>query len=191
MKILLRRNVTNVGRIGEVVDVKPGFARNYLIPQGIGYAPTEANIQRVEEEKAAYLAELAKIKAELEARAQLAEGKEVTITARANPQGHLYGSVGPAQVAAALAEEGVVVEPSNVDLHEPIRQLDKYDVRLDFGEEVDAAQEAEWEEEPGEEGEAPAAPAAGTPVEGSEGEPAAPVETAESPAPESEEGEHA
>jgi large subunit ribosomal protein L9 len=139
MKVLLRKNVYNLGQIGDVVDVKPGYARNYLLPQGLAYQPSEANIRRVEGEKAAYLEELARVKAEIEARAKLIEGKEVTIAARANEEGHLYGSVGPAQIVAALAEQNVFVEPRNIQLDDPIRQLDKYDVTIRFDQEVTAA----------------------------------------------------
>jgi large subunit ribosomal protein L9 len=138
MKVLLRRNVSNLGIIGEVVDVKPGYARNYLVPQGLAIQPTEGNLKRVEAEKAAYLAELAEQRKELEAQAKLVDGKEVTIQARANEEGHLYGSVGPAQITAALAEQNVFVEQNHIKLDEPIRQLDKYEVTVDFGEEVTA-----------------------------------------------------
>jgi large subunit ribosomal protein L9 len=138
MKVLLRKNVPNVGNIGDLVEVKPGYARNYLLPHGIAYQPTEANIKQVEREKEKYLQELARIRAEVEARAKLVNGKEVTISARANEEGHLYGSVGPAQIVAALAEQKCFVDAENVDLPEPIRQLDKYDVTLKFAEDVTA-----------------------------------------------------
>jgi len=136
MKVLLRRNVVNLGKIGEVVEVKDGYARNYLIPQHLGIAPTEGNLKRVEAEKEEYLKELARLKSQLEAKAAVLQGREVTISARANDEGHLYGSVGPAQIVAALAADGVFIEPSNVILGDPIRTLDKYDVRVRFGEDV-------------------------------------------------------
>jgi large subunit ribosomal protein L9 len=138
MKVLLRKNVKKLGQIGEIVDVRPGYARNYLIPQGLAYAPTDGNIQAVEQEKEAYLAELARLRAELQTQANLLEGKEFTIEARANEEGHLYGSVGPAQIAAKVAESGVMIESDSIALDEPIRTLDKYEVAVDFGEEVTA-----------------------------------------------------
>jgi large subunit ribosomal protein L9 len=136
MKVLLRQNVTRLGHIGEVVKVKPGYARNYLLPHGLAVEPTEANVRAVEAAKQAYLEELAKHKEELQARAATVAGKELTINARANEEGLLYGSVGPAQIAALLAEEGLLVEASNVLIREPLRRLDKYTVTLDFGHEV-------------------------------------------------------
>jgi large subunit ribosomal protein L9 len=138
MKVLLNQNVSKLGEIGEVVDVKPGYARNYLLPQGLATAPTEANIRKVEEQKQRYLEELARQREEIEARARVLEGKQLTIAARANEEGHLYGSVGAAQIAAALAEDGIFIQPENVVLGEPIRQLDKYDVTIRFAQEVTA-----------------------------------------------------
>jgi large subunit ribosomal protein L9 len=138
MKILLRENVRNLGTIGEVVDVKPGYARNYLLPEGKAVQPSPANVARVERAKAAYLAQVAREREELQARANALEGKEVTITARANEEGHLYGSIGPAQIAAAMTEAGHDVHPDEIRLPEPIRQLDKYDVTVDFAEEITA-----------------------------------------------------
>jgi large subunit ribosomal protein L9 len=138
MKVLLRRNVPDLGIIGELVEVKSGYARNYLLPQGKAVQPTKANVRAVELEKAKYLEQLAQEKAEVEARAAVVDGKEITISARANEEGHLYGSVGPAQIVAALAEQNLFVEAENVALDEPIRQLDKYDVPLRFGQDVTA-----------------------------------------------------
>jgi large subunit ribosomal protein L9 len=138
MKVLLRRNVRNLGQIGDVVDVKPGYARNYLIPQRLALQPSEGNLKRVEAEKAAYLEELAKQREQLEARAKVIDGTEVTISARANEEGHLYGSVGRAQIAAALAEAGKFVEEQDIVLDEAIRELDKYDVTIRFEQGVEA-----------------------------------------------------
>jgi large subunit ribosomal protein L9 len=138
MKVLLRRNVLNLGKIGEVVEVKPGYARNYLLPQALAVKPTEWNVKAVEAEKQKYLEELARQKAELQARATLINGKEITIQARANEEGHLYGSVGPAQIVAALAAENMFVEAQSVLLAQPIRTLDTYDVVIRFSEDVQA-----------------------------------------------------
>jgi large subunit ribosomal protein L9 len=136
MKVLLRRNVLNLGKIGEVVDVKPGYARNYLLPQRLAVGPTEGNLKAVEAEKAEYLKQLARLKTELEAKAAVLQGKEVTISARANEEGHLYGSVGPAQIVAALAADNIFIEAENIVMSEPIRTLDKYDLKVRFSEEV-------------------------------------------------------
>lgn len=136
MKVLLRRNIAQLGEIGEVVEVRPGYARNYLLPQGLAAVPTEGNIKAIEAEKQAYLAQLAQERAALEARAKILQGKEFTIFARANVEGHLYGSVGPAQIASAVTKEGIILEPQNILLDEPIHKLDKYEVTVAFGQDV-------------------------------------------------------
>ena len=138
MKVLLRQNIAKLGKIGEVVEVRPGYARNYLLPQGLAYEPSESNLKAVEAAKQKYLDELARKRGELETLASAVDGKEVTIAARANEEGHLYGSIGPAQIAAALAEQNVFVEPENIPLDEPIRTLDKYEVTVRFEQDVTA-----------------------------------------------------
>ncbi|MGA2265500.1 MAG: 50S ribosomal protein L9 [Phycisphaerae bacterium] len=136
MKVLLRRNVPKLGKIGEVVDVKAGYARNYLLPHQLAVQPTAANLKAVEADKQRYLQELAAKRTELEAQAEAIRGKEVTIAARANEEGQLYGSVGPAQIVSALAEQGIFIEQENIVLDSAIRRLDKYDVKLLFGEDI-------------------------------------------------------
>jgi len=138
MKVLLNQNIARLGNIGDVVDVAEGYARNYLLPQNMATQPTEANIKAVEAAKAKYLEQLAQERADLQAKADAVRGKEVSIAVRANEEGHLYGSVGPAQIAAAMAEEGVFVEAKYIVLDHPIRQLDKYDVTVAFAEDVTA-----------------------------------------------------
>jgi large subunit ribosomal protein L9 len=138
MKVLLRRNVSGLGKIGDLVEVKPGYARNYLVPKGLAVQPSPANVRTVELEKQRYLQQLAHERAEVEARATVIDGKEITIAARANVEGLLYGSVGPAQIVAALAEQGLFLEPENIALDEPIRQLDKYDVEIRLAHDVTA-----------------------------------------------------
>jgi len=138
MKVLLCKPVKKLGTIGDVVTVKPGYARNYLIPRHMAVLPTASNVKAVEVEKQKHLEELAKMRGQLEAKAALLRGKEITLAVNANEEGHLYGSVGPAQIVAALATEGFFVEAEMVNLDQPIRQLDKYDVELELVEGVTA-----------------------------------------------------
>lgn len=138
MKVLLRKNISKLGKIGELVEVKSGYARNYLLPQGLAVEPTKMNLRTIEIEKEKYMAELAARKGEFEAQAAVCQGKEVTIHARANEEGHLYGSIGPAQIAAAMAEQGVIIDVENIVLDTPIRQVDKYDVTVSFTDEIKA-----------------------------------------------------
>ncbi|KKK83896.1 hypothetical protein LCGC14_2788800 [marine sediment metagenome] len=138
MKILLRRNVRKLGQIGDVVEVRDGYARNYLIPCGLATVPSEGNIKAIEREKLAYLAEQARLRQELETQANILDGKEFTITVRANEEGHLYGSVGPAQIAQAVGQKGIMLDVENIVLDEPIRKLDKYEVVVAFDEGIQA-----------------------------------------------------
>lgn len=127
VQVLLRRSVESVGRVGEVVRVKPGFARNYLFPYGIGVLPTKENLRLVEKDKAveaAEEAEKAKLRAELLGKLAAAS---VSIEVKSNPEGHLFGSVGAAQVAHALAGQGFAVEEKHVRM-EPVKQLGEYEV---------------------------------------------------------------
>ena len=138
MKVLLQGNVANLGKIGDMVEVKPGYARNYLLPHGLAVEPTKLNLQAIEAAKQKYLEELAKQRTELQAKADVVDGREITMSARANEEGHLYGSIGPAQIVAVLASENVFIEPEHVLLDEPIRRLDRYEVALRFGEDITA-----------------------------------------------------
>lgn len=136
MKVLLRKRVRKLGTIGDIVEVKSGYARNYLIPQGLGIVPSDSNIRQVEREKEKYLAQLALEKKDLQARANLLSGKEVTISARANNVGHLYGSIGPAQIAHAMDEMQLPVTAEEIILPEPIRTLDKYDIKIELDDDI-------------------------------------------------------
>lgn len=136
MKVLLRRDVANVGLAGDVVEVKQGYARNYLFPQRLGVEPTALNLKQVEEDKRRAAEERKKVREALQREAKRLEGVEVTISAACNPEGHLYGSVGPREISAALRDEGHAVEAKQVELREPIRQLDSVTVPITFAEDL-------------------------------------------------------
>ena len=130
MKVLLNQDVPTLGQIGEIVDVKDGYARNYLLPQRLASEPTTANIKRVEVERARVEAERIKRREAMTLLAAKLAGKEITLTRMANEVGHLYGSVSGKDVAEALTLEGLTVEASEVLIREPIRTLDKYEVDI-------------------------------------------------------------
>ena len=138
MKVLLRQNISQLGKIGDVVDVKRGYARNHLLPKGLAAEPTKANIKAIEAGKQRYLEELAVKRGHVEARAMLLRGREVTIAARANEEGALYGSIGAGQIIEALGEHSVGITPESIELPSPIRRLDKYDVQINLGQDVTA-----------------------------------------------------
>ena len=135
-KLLLRTDVPHLGFVGDIVEVKDGYARNYLIPQNLAVEPTPDNIKRIEEEKKIIEAKRAE---ELKAKKALAErlnGLEITIVANANEQGHLFGSVGPKEIADELLKEGYNIDPENVKLDEHLKLVDKYEVSIELAPEA-------------------------------------------------------
>ena len=130
MKVLLNQDVATLGQIGDIVEVSPGYARNYLLPKRLASEPTPANMKRIEAERARVEAERIKRRQAMTALAERLAGKEITLTRMANEVGHLYGSVTGKDVADALTADGLTVEPSEVVIREPIRTLDKYEVDI-------------------------------------------------------------
>lgn len=137
IEVLLRRSIDALGRVGEVVRVRPGYARNHLFPFGLAVAPTKENLRLVEKDKvveAELEAERAKHRQELVARLSAAS---VRIEAKSNPEGHLFGSVGARQVADALVAKGFAVEERDVRM-EPAKQLGEYEVTIHFAADAEA-----------------------------------------------------
>ena len=134
-EVLLRRNIEGVGNVGEVVGVKPGFARNYLIPKGYAARVTPDNLRRIEKDRkleAVRQAQLSQYRSELSERLSQ---MQLTVEARAGEEGHLYGSVGPKHVVAALAEQGLVFEERQVRF-EPVRELGEFEIPVQLGRDV-------------------------------------------------------
>ena len=133
MKLLLCKNIQSLGIVGDVVEVSSGYARNYLLPRRLATEPTKTNVRRLAEARKVAEHELALLRIQLESVAKRLDGAEVTVRARANEEGVLYGSVGKREIAHALAEEGHQVTPEQVVLSTPIRRLDNVavEVRLD------------------------------------------------------------
>lgn len=143
MQLLLLKDVHKLGHVGDIVEVKTGHARNYLIPRLLATLPTEENIRAIEQEKKWAAAERAKRLKEFEGLAEQMAEVTVTIEAAANPEGTLYGSVGRSDIAEALQALGYPVQPEQVALDAPIRTLDNRVVTLEFTEEI-AAQIKLW-----------------------------------------------
>lgn len=139
MQLILLQNVQNLGKLGDKVNVKPGFGRNYLIPYGKAVPATEANLAQFEARRAEYEA---KAKAALdgaEGRKAALEGVEVTIAANASTEGKLYGSITPRDIAEALTKAGHKVEKSEVVLGEgPLRRTGEYDVVVHLHADIEA-----------------------------------------------------
>jgi large subunit ribosomal protein L9 len=138
MKVLLRQDVPNLGVIGDIVEVGAGYARNYLLPQNLAVAPTAANLKRIEDEATQREVAAKQRLDTLKALAAKMTGLSVTIKAKANEQGNLFGSVNEEHIVEALAEEGYKVAPAQVALAAPIRTLDKFRVPIKLAEGVEA-----------------------------------------------------
>ena len=128
MKIILLDDVPKLGRRGEVRDVSDGYARNYLLPQKLALNATTGNLKNLETIKAAHEARAGKLRSEAEVQAQLIEGLTFAQTRQASDEGRLFGSVGKADVAAFLAQNGLNVERRRIVLDEPIKTLGEFSV---------------------------------------------------------------
>ena len=128
MELLLKQTIEHLGRTGDVVDVKPGYARNYLLPRGLAVMVTKGNMDLVARARVAALAQEEARLAELKDMASKLGEVSVTIEGKANEEGHLFGSVAAAQISASLREKGVPVEDKQVRLEHPIKEIGVYDV---------------------------------------------------------------
>jgi large subunit ribosomal protein L9 len=138
MKVLLCYDIRKLGWLGDVVDVNDGYARNYLLPQGLAKVATEANIRAIAEEKAKRAEQRLKERERLDRAAQAVDGAEAVLAARANEQGVLFGSIAERQIAANLREQGFEVADEVVKLPEHIKHVGTHDVSLRFAEDVTA-----------------------------------------------------
>jgi large subunit ribosomal protein L9 len=138
MRLLLLTDVRKLGHVGDIVDVSRGYGRNYLLPQRLAAEPTDENIKAIEQEKKWAAAERAKRLDEFKQLAESIQDVSVTIEAAANPEGTLYGSVGPKAIADALHALGHAVLPEQVVLESPIRTLDNRIVKLEFTDDITA-----------------------------------------------------
>jgi large subunit ribosomal protein L9 len=138
MQLVLTEDVPNLGRQGDLVEVKPGYGRNYLLPNGLATIPSEHNLrllerykQRVSQAREARMADL-RVLAE-----QIQRVPHITIEANANDEGHLYGSVGAPEIAKALRGKNLTVDPEMVRLEGPIKECALYAVKLHLGHEIE------------------------------------------------------
>lgn len=130
MKLLLQRNVEKLGKIGDIVEVTPGYGRNYLLPKGLGVELTKDNINRFESTKRKLIAIEKETKEKFQVLAKELEKASCTIIANASEEGHLYGSVTGRDIAQQYASDGLEVEAKSILLDEPIKELGIYKVRI-------------------------------------------------------------
>ncbi|TVM04093.1 MAG: 50S ribosomal protein L9 [Candidatus Brocadia sp. WS118] len=130
MELLLKKNVDKLGRIGDIVKVKEGYARNYLLPKGLATSVSPANVKQIEKEKIRMELQLKEEREKLEGILERISTASCTILAKANEEGRLFGSVAAVQIADALAKEGYPVNHEMVKLDSPIKVCGDFDVTI-------------------------------------------------------------
>ena len=137
IELLLTEEIASLGKQGEIVRVRPGYARNYLLPYGLATVATEANKRRVEKHRVAQASVRADKLKSLQDLANTVSRYSVTLEANATPEGHLYGSILAADISKALKSASYPVEPDNIRLEGPLKELGMYTVKLHFAPEVE------------------------------------------------------
>ena len=128
MEIILRQGVENLGKPGDVVKVKAGYARNYLLPHGLAYEATPGNLKRIQQERDRLDAAENERRGTAQGLAEKLEQVSLTFSARVGEEGKLFGSVTASDIAAQLEAQGFHIEKRQIDLHDPIKALGVYRV---------------------------------------------------------------
>ena len=131
--VILRRNVDKLGHAGELVRVRPGFARNYLLPRSLAVVATDSNVKQIEHERKLAVATAAKQKSVAESVAAQVNGLVVEIKAQAGEGDKLFGSVGTRDISDALHKRGIELDRKHIELPNAIKSLGEYDVTVRVG----------------------------------------------------------
>ncbi|HLK12039.1 MAG TPA: 50S ribosomal protein L9 [Candidatus Binatia bacterium] len=138
VEIILRDDVPNLGKIGDVVRVRPGYARNYLLPRGLAVEASTGNLRQLEHQKRMIAAKADRERKSAQAAAAKVDGLTLRVRARAGEEGRLFGSVTNLDVERLLAEQGCAVDRRRIALEEPIKQLGTYGIVVHVGRDVQA-----------------------------------------------------
>lgn len=138
MKVILRKNYEGLGEIGKVVDVRDGYARNFLIPQKVAYPYAPGYLKMMENEKRAYEARVNREIHDAKVFAEKLNAVELTIEVQAGEEDKLFGSVTSQMIAEKLAEKGIEVDRRRIELAEPIKTLGSYKVPIKLHQQVSA-----------------------------------------------------
>ncbi|NOZ86937.1 MAG: 50S ribosomal protein L9 [Deltaproteobacteria bacterium] len=130
MKVILREDVSDLGSMGEFVEVKPGYARNYLLPKKLAVIATTKNIKQLEHERNVIHQRMEKAKLEAEKLAKRIESLSVTVAKQVGEEDRIFGSVTAKEIEESLREEGIRINRRNIQLEEPIRSLGVYQVTI-------------------------------------------------------------
>jgi large subunit ribosomal protein L9 len=138
MQVILREDLDNLGKSGEVVTVKPGYGRNYLIPRGLAVPATAQDVSRIAHEKRVIASRNAKLAKELQSEADRLAQASVSIPVAVGEEDRLYGSVTSRDIADALRAQGITVDSKRLDLPEPLKALGMTEVAVKLGHGVTA-----------------------------------------------------
>ena len=138
IQVILQQDIHNLGKTGEVVKVRPGFARNYLLPKALASAATLKNVNRLEHEKKAAAARNAKAKAEMTELATKIAGTKISLTRKAGEEGKLFGAVTNKEIETALAEKGIEIDRRKIVLESAIKNVGEYEIPVKLGYDVTA-----------------------------------------------------
>ena len=136
MKLILREDVENLGKGGELVDVKPGYGRNYLLPRGLAVQANSKNVREMEHQTSVAQAKAAKLRASAEAVAKRLADTAITLKRKVGEQDKLYGSVTALDLVEALAARGLQIDRRTIDLSEPLKTLGDFEVPVKLHSEV-------------------------------------------------------
>jgi len=132
LELILRKDVDHLGRAGELVKVRPGYGRNYLIPRGLALAATRGNIAQLDHQKRIIAAEQARVRAEHAKMAEQLKGVTVSIARKKGQDGKLFGSVSPKDISEALANQNLQVDRKLIKLDDPLKAIGSYEVPVRF-----------------------------------------------------------
>jgi len=138
MKVILRADIDRLGKLGEVVKVAPGYARNYLIPKNLAYPTSGGNLKRIEFEKRRATQQVAREVEEARKLAKKMKDLSLTFQVKAGEEEKLYGSVNSADISEEAAKQGFEIDRRKILLEEPIKQLGVYTIQVRLHPEVNA-----------------------------------------------------
>lgn len=130
MKVILRQDIDSLGKVGEIVNVKNGYARNYLIPNNYAYYATAGAMKSFETEKKRYLANAEKARQEARDQAVKLAETQVSIAMKVGEEGRLFGSVTPQMIADDLGVQGFAIDKRSIIIDDPIKALGVYDINI-------------------------------------------------------------
>lgn len=133
MQVILKEDVHNLGKAGELVKVKPGFGRNYLIPQGKAVVATAGNVKQIEHEKKLIAAKQAQLSKDAQAMADRLASVEVSIERQVGEEDKLFGSVTSRDIESALKDKGLTVDHKKIHMGEPIKTIGYHTVEIKLG----------------------------------------------------------